>query len=436
MAAISRPAATQQRNIEMHEQQHDEHILEVRNVSKIFNATNEEQVLGLLRDGKSKDAIREETGAVVAVRDVSFSVKRGEFFVIMGLSGSGKSTLVRTLIRLIDPTSGEIIIDGQDISTMGDKELRDVRRNKTAMVFQHYGLFPHKTVYENTEYGLKTRGVAKKERRERAMAAISQVGLDGWENERPSALSGGMQQRVGIARSLAHDPQILLMDEPFSGLDPLIRREMQNEFATLRSEVQMTTIFVTHDLDEALKLGDRIAIMRDGEVIQIATPGELVINPADDYVAQFVEGASPAKYMTAESIMTGDPATISDRDTAGTAIAALASHNSPIGFVLNDQGQLRGLVPVTRLVEIGTNGARVPWGDVMSDAPQTGMDTPLEELLPLAVQSEHPLAVVDSTGKLVGEISQSTLLQVLAEDMHESSASDEDAALDADEIVR
>lgn len=417
----------------MHEQQHDEPILEVRNVSKIFNAANEHQVVEMINDGKSKDEIREEAGAVVAVRDVSFSVKRGEFFVIMGLSGSGKSTLVRTLIRLIDPTIGEIIIDGQDITSMGDKELRDVRRNKTAMVFQHYGLFPHKTVYENTEYGLKTRGVPKKERRERAMSAISQVGLGGWENERPSALSGGMQQRVGIARALAHDPQILFMDEPFSGLDPLIRREMQNEFATLRAEVQMTTIFVTHDLDEALKLGDRIAIMRDGEVIQIATPGELVINPADDYVAQFVQGASPAKYMTAESIMTPLPATISDRDTAGAAIAAMTSHNSSIGFVLNDQGQLRGLVPVTRLVEIGTNGSKVPWGDVMTDAPQAGMDTPLEDLLPLAVQSEHPLAVVDSTGKLVGEISQSTLLQVLAADMNDSDAVEEEAASDMDE---
>jgi glycine betaine/proline transport system ATP-binding protein len=414
----------------MHEQQHDEPILEVRNVSKIFNAANEHQVVEMINDGRSKDEIREEASAVVAVRDVSFSVKRGEFFVIMGLSGSGKSTLVRTLIRLIDPTTGEIIIDGQDITSMGDKELRDVRRNKTAMVFQHYGLFPHKTVYENTEYGLKTRGVPKKERRERAMSAISQVGLGGWENERPSALSGGMQQRVGIARALAHDPQILFMDEPFSGLDPLIRREMQNEFATLRAEVQMTTIFVTHDLDEALKLGDRIAIMRDGEVIQIATPGELVINPADDYVAQFVQGASPAKYMTAASIMTAMPATISDRDTAGAAIAAMTSHNSSIGFVLNDQGQLRGLVPVTRLVEIGTNGSKVPWGDVMTEAPQAGMDTPLEELLPLAVQSEHPLAVVDSTGKLVGEISQSTLLQVLAADMNDSDAVEEEAAPD------
>ena len=408
----------------MHEQEYEEHILQVRHVSKIFNSANDDHVIGMIQDSKSKDEIRAESGAVVAVRDVSFSVKRGEFFVIMGLSGSGKSTLVRCLIRLIDPSSGEIIIDGQDICSVQGNALREVRRNKTAMVFQHYGLFPHKTVYENAEYGLKTRGIPKKERRERAMAAIRQVGLDGWENERPSALSGGMQQRVGIARALAHDPQILLMDEPFSGLDPLIRREMQNEFATLRAEVQMTTIFVTHDLDEALRLGDRIAIMRDGEVIQIATPGELVINPADDYVAQFVEGASPAKYMTAESIMTSTPATVNDSDTAGSAIAALQAQDSSIGFVLNERGQLRGLVPVTRLVEIGTNGARVPWGDVMSNAPTTDTDTPIEEILPLAVQSTHPLAVVDKSGKLVGEISQSTLLEVLAVDLNNEPGAD------------
>jgi glycine betaine/proline transport system ATP-binding protein len=405
--------------------EHDEdieHVLEVRNVSKVFNAENEQIAVQMIRDGRSKDVIREETGAVVGVRDVSFSVKRGEFFVIMGLSGSGKSTLIRCLIRLIDPTDGAIIIDGEDICQMNNQELRNVRRNKTAMVFQHYGLFPHKTVYENTEYGLKTRGIPKKERREKALAAIEQVGLSGWEDHRPSALSGGMQQRVGIARALAHDPEIVLMDEPFSGLDPLIRREMQNEFATLRAEVQMTTIFVTHDLDEALKLGDRIAIMRDGEVIQIATPGELVINPADDYVAQFVLGASPAKYMTAASIMTSSPATVHDDESAGSAIASLQSQDSPIGFVVNDRGELRGLVPVTRLVEIGMNGSRVPWNDVMTDAPSTTEDTPIEDILTMAIDNPHPVAVVDDSGKLVGEISQGTLLQVLASDLEESEA--------------
>lgn len=397
-----------------------DYILEVKNVSKVFSDGKDADAVEMIHNGKSKDEIREETGAIVGVRDVSFSVERGEFFVIMGLSGSGKSTLIRCLIRLIDPTDGEILISGDDICKMNQHELREARRTKTAMVFQHYGLLPHKTVYENTEYGLKTRGVSKKDRRKRAMAAIEQVGLSGWEDSRPSALSGGMQQRVGIARALAQDPQILLMDEPFSGLDPLIRREMQNEFATLRAEVQMTTIFVTHDLDEALKLGDRIAIMRDGEVIQIATPGELVINPADDYVAQFVLGASPAKYMTAGSIMTSTPATIQDSESASTAIASLQSQDSTIGFVLDENGQLRGLVPVTRLVEIGGNGSRVQWKDVMTDAPVTTEDTPIEEILEMAMQTTHPLAVVDDSGKLVGEISQGTLLQVLAADLEES----------------
>ena len=407
--------------------EHDEDILEVKHVSKVFASDNEAEAVRMINDGRSKDEIREETGAVVGVRDVSFSVKRGEFFVIMGLSGSGKSTLIRCLIRLIDPTSGEILIEGDDICQMNQQELRKVRRTRTAMVFQHYGLLPHKTVLENTEYGLKMRGVSRKERRDRAAAAIDQVGLTGWEDHRPSALSGGMQQRVGIARALAHDPDILLMDEPFSGLDPLIRREMQNEFATLRAEVEMTTIFVTHDLDEALKLGDRIAIMRDGEVIQIATPGELVINPADDYVAQFVLGASPAKYMTAGSIMTPAPATIQDDLSSGQALAALQSQQTEVGFVVDSDGKLRGLLPVTRLVEIGTNGSKVPWNDVLDESSVTTEDTPIEDILTLAVESPHSLAVVDDKGKLVGEISPSTLLGVLAADLEENELETEPA---------
>lgn len=407
--------------------EHDDDILEVRHVSKVFAAENEATAVEMINDGRSKDDIREETGAVVGVRDVSFSVKRGEFFVIMGLSGSGKSTLIRCLIRLIDPTAGEILIDGDDICQMNQQQLREVRRTRTAMVFQHYGLLPHKTVFENAEYGLKMRGASKKERRERAKAAIDQVGLTGWEDHRPSALSGGMQQRVGIARALAHDPDILLMDEPFSGLDPLIRREMQSEFATLRAEVQMTTIFVTHDLDEALKLGDRIAIMRDGEVIQVATPGELVINPADDYVAQFVLGASPAKYMTAGSIMTPAPPTIHEGQPAGQAIAELQKRESEIGFVVDADGKFRGLVPVTRLVEIGTNGTKVPWSEVMDETSVTTEDTPIEDILTLAVESPHSLAVVDDKGKLVGEISPSTLLGVLAADLEENELETEPA---------
>jgi glycine betaine/proline transport system ATP-binding protein len=403
-------------------------ILDVRNVSKVFSSDNEAEALRMIQEGRDKSEIRDELGAVVGVRDVSFSVNRGEFFVIMGLSGSGKSTLVRCLIRLIEPSSGEILIDGTDIVSMNQNQLREVRRTKTAMVFQHYGLLPHMTVLQNAEYGLKTRGVSDKERRERALEAIKRVGLSGWENERPSALSGGMQQRVGIARALAHDPQILLMDEPFSGLDPLIRREMQTEFATLRAEVQMTTIFVTHDLEEALKLGDRIAIMRDGEVIQIATPAELVTNPADDYVAQFVLGASASRYMTAETIMSTDTATISANDTAGEAIASLQAQDASLGYLVGEDGTLQGRVPVTRLVEIGSNGTPPPWSDILLDATPITEATPVDEILPAAVESVYPVPVVNDDGQLVGEISQSTLLQVLAADLEnaENNRTDEE----------
>lgn len=399
-------------------------ILDVRNVSKVFSSNNEAEALRMIQDGRDKADIRAELDAVVGVRDVSFSVNRGEFFVIMGLSGSGKSTLIRCLIRLIEPSSGEVLIDGSDIVSMNQNELREVRRTKTAMVFQHYGLLPHMTVLQNAEYGLKTRGISAEERRTRAMNAIERVGLSGWESQRPSALSGGMQQRVGIARALAHDPEILLMDEPFSGLDPLIRREMQNEFATLRAEVQMTTIFVTHDLEEALKLGDRIAIMRDGEIIQVATPADLVTNPADDYVAQFVLGASSSRYLTAETIMSTDTAVVHSYDTAGEAIAALQEQDASLGYLLDRDGTLRGRVPMTRLVEIGSNGTPPKWSDILLDTTSIAESTPVDEILPTAVQSVYPVPVVNDDGHLVGEISQSALLQVLAADLENAENSE------------
>jgi len=232
----------------------------------------------------------EASGGVVAVRDVSFTLERGEFFVIMGLSGSGKSTLIRCLIRLIEPTAGHIFVDGEDITALDRRGLTAFRRRKAAMVFQHYGLLPHKSVIENAAFGLKLRGVPKAERLERAREALERVGLVDWIDRYPSELSGGMRQRVGIARALANDPEILLMDEPFSGLDPLIRRDLQDEFMRLQQELKKTVVFVTHDLNEATRLGDRMAVMRAGEFVQVAAPREILTNPADEYVARFVEG--------------------------------------------------------------------------------------------------------------------------------------------------
>ncbi|MFW6074695.1 MAG: quaternary amine ABC transporter ATP-binding protein [Chloroflexota bacterium] len=398
-----------------------EDILNVRGLYKIYGDDVPGEVITKLQNGTSKEDIRSEYGLVVGVQDATFSVQRGEFFVIMGLSGSGKSTLARCLIRLVEPTTGEIIIDGEDISKYSQRELRDLRRTKLAMVFQHYGLLPHKTVLENVEYGLKTRGIKAQERHKMAHAAIERVGLQGWENDRPGSLSGGMQQRVGIARALAHNPQILLMDEPFSGLDPLIRRDMQDEFATLRAEEGITTIFVTHDLDEALKLGDRIAIMRDGEIIQIATPAELITNPADDYVERFVEGASPARFMTAGSLMESPRLTIPEDTHVEDAVQMLRDHNSSTAFVIDGRQRLTGVVTWWTLANLTSGTLR----DHVQSAVSTRRNTPLDKLVPMASQADHPIAVVDRDNKLIGSVSRNDLLQTLADDLEEDTTVEE-----------
>ena len=262
--------------------------LEVKHLTKIFGK-RQKQALEMVQQAKSKTEILEKTGATVGVYDVNFEVQTGEIFVIMGLSGSGKSTLIRLLNRLIDPTSGDIYIDGQDVAKMNEEELRDVRRHKLNMVFQNFGLFPHRTILENTEFGLEVRGVDKEERTRLAEQALDNAGLLSFKDQYPDQLSGGMQQRVGLARALANNPDILLMDEAFSALDPLIRREMQDELLDLQAEHERTIIFITHDLNEALRIGDRIAIMADGQIMQIGTGEEILTNPANDFVREFVE---------------------------------------------------------------------------------------------------------------------------------------------------
>ncbi len=393
-------------------------LLECRKVSKLFNDEgNTQQVLKAIRDGVGKDEIQEKLGTVVGVREASFKVHRGEFFVIMGLSGSGKSTLIRTLIRLIEPTDGEIIIDGEDITKLSEDGMRKVRRNKVAMVFQHYGLLPHKTVLENAEYGLKTRGISWKERREKAQGAIDRVGLSGWESYRPSALSGGMQQRVGLARALSHDPDILLMDEPFSGLDPIVRRQMQQEFGRLQNEEDLTTILVTHDLDEALMLGDRIAIMRDGEIIQIATPDQLVTNPADDYVASFVEGASPARFMVARSVMSDDPLTARDGDSAESAVEMMRERKIWSTFIVDGGNKVQGVMSWETIQRLAQSGGTLHLGTGVRKPVTCDSETPIDELFPLVLNTRHPVAVVDDRGTLQGMITKNMLLEALAHDI-------------------
>ena len=273
-----------------------------KNVWKIFGA-NPKRVLGNHDRSKSRAEIQAETGHVVAVKDVSFEVKKGECFVVMGLSGSGKSTLVRCISRLIEPTGGQVIIDGEEVTQMDKKDLRNLRRHKMAMVFQHFGLFPHRRVIDNISYGLEVRGMGKVDRTDKAMEILKLVGLEGWDQMYPRELSGGMQQRVGLARAMAVDPEILIFDEPFSALDPLIRREMQDELLELQSKLQKTLVFITHDFLEAIKMGDNIAIMKDGQISQVGTPEEIVANPIDKYVSDFTEDVPRYKVLSAGKVM-------------------------------------------------------------------------------------------------------------------------------------
>jgi glycine betaine/proline transport system ATP-binding protein len=276
--------------------------IECRDLWKIFGP-HPQRVLDSLQAEATRADLLAKTGHVLAVRNVSFQVQPGETFVVMGLSGSGKSTLLRCLPRLIEPTRGQVLIDGEDVAAMDERQLRTLRRHKISMVFQNFGLFPHRRIIDNVAYGLEIQGVKKSERHAKARDVLKLVNLQGWENHYPSQLSGGMQQRVGLARALAVDPEILLFDEPFSALDPLIRREMQDELLALQEKMQKTLIFITHDFAEAIKLGDQIAIMKDSEFVQVGSPEAVVLHPADEYVAEFTKDVPRVKVLTARAVM-------------------------------------------------------------------------------------------------------------------------------------
>jgi glycine betaine/proline transport system ATP-binding protein len=322
--------------------------LSVSHLWKIFGKGSD-KIIGTPDADLSRAELKQKMDCVVGVRDVSFDVAPGEVFVVMGLSGSGKSTLIRCLTRLIEPTAGDVVIDGQDLTKASESQLRELRRHHTAMVFQHFGLLPHRQVIDNVAFGLEVRGEGKKDRRARAGEIVDLVGLSGYEHSYPDQLSGGMQQRVGLARALANDPSLLLFDEPFSALDPLIRRDMQNEVIRLHHELGKTMVFITHDLAEALKLGDRILILRDGAVIQVGTPPEVVAAPADDYVKDFVSDVPRSHVLTLKWVMrepraddsTEGPVMSSDTIVRKAAQAALASAH-PVRVV--DDGQLVGIV--------------------------------------------------------------------------------------------
>ncbi len=363
--------------------------------------------------GKSKAELREESGWVVGLRDVNFEVQTGETFVVMGLSGSGKSTLVRTLLRLIEPTFGAIEVDGENILRFSEEQLIEYRRTKTAMVFQHFGLLPHRTVEENAAWGLEVRGIEREQRMDRAHEVLELVGLMGWERYRPNALSGGMQQRVGLARALAADPDVLLMDEPFSGLDPLIRRDMQNELLRLQQQMHKTIIFITHDLSEALKLGDHIVIMRDGAVIQMGTGEEILDRPADDYVAEFVRDVRKSSVVTLRTIMEPVQVKLRADMSPKEAMDALGEMGEVAGFVADRHETYVGAVSFAKLVE-AKQSDRADCTDVLlDDVTPLSEDMSVSAALPLVRHMSGPQPLIDTDGRLIGQVSPRAVIEMM-----------------------
>jgi len=380
-----------------------------RNLWKVFGR-NPDRILRDLDPALSRKQVQENTGHVIAVKDVSFEVQQGETFVVMGLSGSGKSTLVRCISRLVEPTAGQIVIDGADVTAMSERQLIDLRRHKMSMVFQHFGLLPHRRVIDNVAYGLEVQGMAKAERHKKSQEVLELVGLGGWENNYPRELSGGMQQRVGLARALAVDPEIMLFDEPFSALDPLIRREMQDELLRLQSVVRKTMIFITHDFLEAVKMGDHIAIMKDGEFVQVGTPEEVVARPADDYVRAFSEDVPRHKVLNASSIMVADNVTVAPGEAAGAALQRMRERGRAAAFVIGPDGEYLGTLSATA-AEAAGNGALVE--AVASEAVSVSPETLVEALIEHAARSDIPLPVVDAAQRLVGSVDRTAIMLAL-----------------------
>ena len=392
--------------------------IKVENLYKVFGP-NPAEIIPMIKAGKTKDEIMEQTKHGVGVADASFTVYEGEILVIMGLSGSGKSTLVRCINRLIEPTAGSITVDGEDVCALNTKALRQFRQKHFGMVFQNFALLPHRTVVRNVEYGLEIQKVDAQTRNQRAMAAIEQVGLKGWEDSMPAQLSGGMQQRVGLARALALEADIMLMDEAFSALDPLIRRNMQDELISLQEDVKKTILFISHDLDEALKLGDRIVLMKDGAIIQQGTAEEILTNPANDYVEKFVEEVDMSKVHTAETVMVeyGEMAN-TKTDGPKAALHKMRKIKTSSIFVRKD-GKLDGIVFARDASAAREKGDKTLENIIKRDIPTVTTDTVANELFPIMAEIDYPLAVVDDKHHLKGIIVRGALLAALGDNVRE-----------------
>lgn len=387
-------------------------VIFCQNVWKIFGQ-KPDLALKLAKNNATRQEIKEQTGQVLAVKNASFEVYENEIFVIMGLSGSGKSTIVRCINRLIEPTQGHVYVDNEDITRMNQSKLRDLRRQKLSMVFQNFGLIPHYTVLENIAFGLELRGEKRKTRTRKAMEVLEQVELKGWENSRIDELSGGMQQRVGLARSLAMDTEIVLMDEPFSALDPLIRRQMQDEFLKIKNTVKKTIVFITHDLVEALKLGNRIAIMKDGEIVQIGTPQEIVSQPADNYVSEFVKDIPRAKLISAESIMEQPQAIIWGNYDSDVALREMSEKHTTLAFVTDTQYRLIGVVTMKQVIETARDGIVTLNQIAQHEIPMVSPSSTAEDILNVIGDGRIPVAVLDDKKHLLGVVTPKTLFNAI-----------------------
>ena len=386
-------------------------IIKCENLYKLYG-TNKQAARALLNKGCTKDQVLKQTGVTIALNNVSFEVKRGEIHVLIGLSGSGKSTVVRCLNMLNKPSSGKIYFENKNIGDFSKKELLNYRRLNISMVFQNFGLMSHRNVLSNVTYGLEIRGVKKEERERRAMEMISMVGLEGWEKASISSLSGGMRQRVGPARALANDPDVLLMDEPFSALDPLVRKDMQFELLSIQKKLNKTIIFITHDINEAFKLGNTVSIMKDGEIIQSAPPEVMASNPANEYVENFINSADKSQIYSVKHIMQTPTSLIHSRDGANNALKQMRDQGVSSVYVVDDDMKLVGILTLEQALRV--RSGEITFSEaIIKELPTTSYATQISELLPIAASAAYPIAVVDDKRVLTGIVTKAAVLASL-----------------------
>lgn len=389
-------------------------VLEVKNLYKLFipieHSQNEKEAMTMLSQGRSRHEVQESTGITAGLIDINFKVMPGEIFVLIGLSGSGKSTLIRCLNMLNPPTSGALYLEGSDITKFNNKQLQNLRRTKVAMVFQNFGLIDNRNVLENTYYGLEIRGVPLKERTQKAMQMLEMVGLKGWEYKRINALSGGMKQRVGIARALANDPDILLMDEAFSALDPLVRSDLQFELLRIQQKMGKTIIFITHDINEAFRLGTHVGILRDGRMIQIGTPEEMITHPADNYVRSFINNADSSKIFTVRNVMSTQTCIVRNVDGASLALRNMKSSGVSSAYVVDEHLHFIGIITLDAAVQVLSGYTSFDKAILRNVPIVDNIDTPIADIMPLSASTPFPLPVVDENGLFCGIVTKASVI--------------------------